>query len=111
MGIALCSLLLGREVQGWEFKDWREKIDALPGPPKEPPENILTWLMKRAQLAYDQSLLPSEALSPETFLKRCESDPATLFFWLKNEDVFSKIILTKWTGGSKNTQKTGQKSR
>lgn len=111
IGTALCSLLLGRDVQGWEFKDWRDKINALSGPPREPPENLRTWLMKQAQFAYDQSLLPSEAVSAETFLERCETDRSHLFFWLKNEEVFRKIISTKWTSGFKNTPKTRRKAR
>ena len=109
MGTALCTLLLGRDVQGWEFKDWRDKISSLSGPQREPPEDLRTWLRKQAQFAYDQSLLPSETLSPEAFLNRCETVPSTLFFWLKNEEVFRNILLTKWTSGFKNIKKTRRK--
>ncbi|MHB8535502.1 MAG: hypothetical protein ACYDBW_08660, partial [Sulfuricaulis sp.] len=60
---------------------------------------------------YDQSLLPNETILPETFLERCGTNPAPLFFWLKNEDAFSNIMFTKWTGGSKNTSKTRRNQR
>ncbi len=111
LGTALGTLLLGREVQSWEFKDWRDKISALMGPRQDPPLDLRTWLGKQAKFAFDQSLLSSEAESPDDFLTRCEFNPPSVFFWLKNEEVFRRVLLTKWTSGFKNLSKTGRNSR
>lgn len=93
MGRELCELLLKREVQKQEFRNWEKILSSL----KIGEGNIRDRLRDRARSAYQQSFVnKSDMMSPDLFMKKCRSKPEESLFWFSNAEILEKVYSVKW---------------
>jgi hypothetical protein len=93
MGRELCELLLKREIQKQEFRNWEKILGAL----KIGDKNVRDWLRSRVRTAYQQSFVDkSDAMTPELFMKKCKNMPQEVLFWFSNAEVMEKVYSVKW---------------
>lgn len=93
MGRELTELLLKREVQKQEFRNWEKILGTL----MIGEENIRNWFRDRARTAYQQLFVSkSDMMSPKLLLTKCRSKPQEVLFWFNNAEVLEKVYSVKW---------------
>lgn len=93
MGREFCELLLKREVQKQEFRNWEKILGTL----KIGGESIRDRLRDRARAAYQQLFVAkSDMTPPELFLKKCRSSPQEVLFWFSHAEVLEQVYSAKW---------------
>lgn len=94
MGRVLTELLLKREVQKQEFRNWEKILGAL----RVGGKNIRERLRDSARAAYQQSFVTkSDMMSPDLFLKKCGSNPQEVLFWFSHTEILEQVYSVKWT--------------
>jgi hypothetical protein len=103
MGQELCQILLKRKVLVHEYRHWRKVVDNL----SDSGDGLRHHFSKRLQGAHHQTFeMQGEAISPERFLEKCETEPKSVLWWLAQENLLEIVYSAKWS-----SSKTHKKRR
>jgi hypothetical protein len=103
MGRELSEILLNTKVLAPRFRAWQTIVGKVLArfPASRPP------FTERARRAHHQLFeMPGEAISPESFLERCKTNPSSVIGWFAQEEVLEAVYAEKW-GESKTSRKLG----
>lgn len=93
MGKDLCEILLKRKVLAHEYQGWRHIVDNL----SDTGDGLRRFFSDRLRGAQHQTFeMQGEAMSPERFLDRCETETKSVLWWLAQEDLLEKVYSAKW---------------